>query len=76
MNEMEAWSRQGKTLGITNAKRLLQIVSHGSTEYSVIFSANQMRLWVAVDDLKTNMWDAPYLEWKEYHFNQLFNDIP
>lgn len=76
MNEMEAWSRKNKTLGIPEAKRLLQIVSHGSTEYSVIFSANQMRVWVAVDDLKTNMWDAPYLEWKEYQFDQLFEDIP
>ncbi|MFW6129263.1 MAG: hypothetical protein ACOC6P_03335 [Candidatus Aminicenantaceae bacterium] len=72
MNELEALARQKKPLGIPEAKRLLQIVSHGSTEYSVIFSANQMRLWVAVDDLKTNMWDAPYLEWKEYEFDQLF----
>jgi uncharacterized protein (DUF2141 family) len=76
MNEMEAWARQKKALGIPEAKRLLQIVSHGSTEYSVIFSANQMRIWVAVDDLQTNLWDAPYLEWKEYPFEQLFMDIP
>jgi len=76
MNEMEAWARQKKTVGIPEAKRLLQIVSHSSTEYSVIFSANEMKIWVAVDDLKTNLWDAPYLEWKEYHFDQLFNHIP
>jgi len=76
MNELEAWARQEKTLGILEAKRLLQIVSHSSTEYSVIFSANEMKIWVAVDDLKTNMWDAPYLEWKEYHFDQLFNHSP
>jgi hypothetical protein len=72
MNEMEAWARQGKTLGIPEAKRLLQIVSHGSTEYSILFSANEMKIWVAVDDLKTDMWDAPYLEWKEFHFDQFF----
>ncbi|MGM0466636.1 MAG: DUF2141 domain-containing protein [Acidobacteriota bacterium] len=76
MNEMEAWARQKKTLGIPEAKRLLQIVSHSSTEYSVIFSANEMKIWVAVDDLKTNLWDAPYLEWKEYHFDQLFDHTP
>jgi uncharacterized protein (DUF2141 family) len=76
MNEMEAWARQEKTLGIPEAKRLLQIVSHSSTEYSVIFSANEMNIWVAVDDLKTNLWDAPYLEWKEYHFDQLFDHSP
>jgi len=76
MNEMEAWARQNKSLGIPEAKKLLQIVSHGSTEYSVIFSANEMKVWVAVDDLKTNMWDAPYLEWKEYSFEQFFTDMP
>ncbi|MFW6140149.1 MAG: hypothetical protein ACOC5S_02200 [Acidobacteriota bacterium] len=76
MNEMEAWARQKNELGIPEAKRLLQIVSHGTTEYSIIFSANEMKIWVAVDDLKTNMWDAPYLEWKEYHFDQLFSQSP
>lgn len=72
MNELEAWSRTGKALGLPEAKRLLQIVSHGSTEYSVIFLANQMHILVAVDDLKTDMWDAPYLTWKEYRFEELF----
>jgi len=72
MNELEAWSRTGKTLGLPEAKRLLQIVSHGSTEYSVIFLANQMKILVAVDDLKTDMWDAPYLSWREYQFEELF----
>lgn len=72
MNELEAWSRTGKALGLSEAKRLLQIVSHGSTEYSVIFLANQMKILVAVDDLKTDMWDAPYLSWREYQFEELF----
>jgi hypothetical protein len=72
MNELEAWSRTGKALGLAEAKRLLQIVSHGTTEYSVIFLANQMHILVAVDDLKTDMWDAPYLTWKEYRFEELF----
>jgi uncharacterized protein (DUF2141 family) len=76
MNEMETWAREEKALGISEAQRLLQIVSHASTEYSVIFSANQMKIWVAVDDLTTNLWDAPYLEWKEYHFDQLFDQSP
>ncbi len=72
MNELEAWSRTGKALGLPEAKRLLQIVSHGSTEYSIIFLANKMHILVAVDDLKTDMWDAPYLTWKEYQFEELF----
>jgi uncharacterized protein (DUF2141 family) len=73
MNELEAWTRTGKALGLPEAERLLQIVSHGSTEYSIIFLANQMRILVAVDDLKTDMWDAPYLTWKEYKFEELFS---
>ncbi|MFP4082036.1 MAG: hypothetical protein ACLFVG_04665 [Candidatus Aminicenantes bacterium] len=72
MNELEAWIRTGKSLGLPEAKRLLQIVSHASTEYSVIFSANQKRILVAADDLKTDMWDAPYLRWREYRFQELF----
>ncbi len=32
MKELEAWSRTGKALGLSEAKRLLQIVSHGSFE--------------------------------------------
>ena len=72
MNTLEAWSRQGKPLGVNEAKKLLQMVSHGTTEYSVIFLANQMRILVAVDDLKTDMWDAPYMDWIEFQFDDLF----
>jgi len=72
MNALEAWSRKAKLLGTAEAKRLLQMVSHGTTEYSVIFSANQQRIWVAVDDLKTDMWDAPYMPWIEFQFDELF----
>jgi hypothetical protein len=72
MNMLEAWSRIGKTLTVDDAKRLLQTVAHGTTEYSVIFLANEMKILVAVDDLKPDMWDAPYLEWKEFHFEDLF----
>jgi hypothetical protein len=69
---LEAWSRRGASLGIDEAVRLLQQVAHGTTEYSVIFKANERRLLVAVDDLETDMWDAPYCEWTEFHFDELF----
>ncbi len=72
MNMLEAWSRAGKSLGIAEAKQLLQTVSHGTTEYSVIFLANEKRILVAVDDLKTDLWDAPFMEWKEFDFEKLF----
>ena len=73
MHTLEAWSRRGKSLGIDEAVRLLQQVAHGTTEYSVIFSANEGRIFIAVDDLKTDMWDAPYMKWIEFQFNELFD---
>jgi len=72
MHTLEAWSRQGKSLGRDEAMRLLQQVANGTTEYSVIFLANERRILIAVDDLKTDMWDAPYMEWADFHFDELF----
>lgn len=72
MQTLEAWSRQGKSMGRDDAIRLLQQVAHGSTEYSVIFLANERRILIAVDDLKSDMWDAPYQEWIDFHFDELF----
>ena len=69
---LEAWSRRGEILGVDEAARLLQQVAHGTTEYAVIFKANERRLLIAVDDLRTDMWDAPYCEWAEFHFDELF----
>ncbi len=72
MNMLEAWSRKGKALGVDDAKRLLQVVSHGTTEHSIIFMANERRILVAVDDLETDLWDAPYMPWTEFEFDELF----
>jgi hypothetical protein len=72
MHSLEAWSRQGKSLGLNEAIRLLQQVAHGTTEYSVIFLANEGRILFAVDDLETDMWDAPYVKWIEFRFDELF----
>lgn len=71
-NILEAWSRTGQSLGVAEAIRLLQSVAHGTTEYAVIFLANEGRLLVAVDDLKPDLWDAPYLKWVEFKFDELF----
>jgi hypothetical protein len=72
MHTLEAWSRLEKSAGQEEAIRLLQQVAHGSTEYSVIFMANERRILIAVDDLKTDLWDAPYMDWIDYHFDALF----
>ncbi|KPK75370.1 MAG: hypothetical protein AMJ79_11410 [Phycisphaerae bacterium SM23_30] len=72
MEMLENWSRQAQPLGLAEAKQLLQAVAHGSTEYSVIFKANEKRILVAVDDLKPDAWDAPHLKWTEFQFDELF----
>ena len=72
MNTVEAWLRQKKPLGTEDMRRLLQTVAHGTTEHSVIFRANDMTLDVAVDDLETDLWDAPYQAWVTFTFEELF----
>jgi uncharacterized protein (DUF2141 family) len=69
---LEAWSRLNRQAGPEEMKRLLQTVAHGSTEYSVIFLANERRILIAADDLKPDLWDAPYLKWVEFEFDELF----
>jgi len=75
MKTLEAWTRQGKPLGTEEMVRLLQSVAHGTTEYSVIFRANEMTLDVAVDDLAPDLWDAPYQEWVTFRFQELFQGM-
>ena len=76
MNTLEAWTRQGRPLGTQEMRQLLQNVAQGTTEYSVIFRANEMSLDVAVDDLATDLWDAPYQKWVTFHFEELFEGTP
>jgi hypothetical protein len=71
-NTLEAWARRGTPVGISEMRRLLQSVAHGTTEYAVIFRANQMILDVAVDDLARDLWDAPYHRWASFGFEELF----
>ena len=72
MATLEAWSRTGRQAGLAEMKQLLQNVARGSTEYSVIFLANEMRVLIAVDDLKADAWDAPHLNWRDFAFEEFF----
>jgi hypothetical protein len=75
-NTLEAWNREGRHLGTAEMRQLLQSVAHGTTEYSVVFRANDMSIDVAVDDLATDLWDAPYQTWVTYEFDELFAGMP
>jgi len=74
-NTLEAWSRQQTPLGTSEMQRLLQSVAHGTTEYAVVFRANDMSIDVAVDDLAADLWDAPYQQWVTYEFEDLFTGM-
>jgi hypothetical protein len=74
-NTLEAWARGGTPIGTAEMRRLLQSVAQGATEHSVIFRANQMTLDVAVDDLATDLWDAPYRRWVTFRFEELFEGM-
>ncbi|MCA8956896.1 MAG: hypothetical protein KDC87_12535, partial [Planctomycetes bacterium] len=71
-NLLETWTRQRRPIGTTEMLRLLQSACHGTTEHSVIFRANQKTIDLAIDDLKADMWDAPYLAWQRFAFAELF----
>jgi uncharacterized protein (DUF2141 family) len=69
---LEAWCRINRKAGLEEMKHLLQTVAHGSTEYSVIFLANERKILIADDDLMADLWDAPHLKWVEFEFDELF----
>ncbi len=56
-------------------RRLLQSAAHGTTEYAVIFRANEMTLDVAVDNLAADLWDAPFQRWATFTFDELFEGV-
>jgi hypothetical protein len=74
-NALEAWARRGIRVGTEGMRRLLQSVAHGTTEYAVTFRANEMELDVAVDDLGTDLWDAPFQRWVTFGFEELFEGM-
>lgn len=80
---LEAWRRTGKSLGLEEMKRCLQVSGndqvdtkmscHGTTEHSVIFHPDRKQIWVAIASMRGDTaWDAPYLNWAQFSFNDLF----
>ena len=73
-DRFEARSRVGASLSVDSAtmKSLLQSVSDGFTEHALIWHPNSLTLEVAVASLEYPMWDASYLEWETFAFDDLF----
>eukprot|EP00192_Tetraselmis_astigmatica_P013101 CAMPEP_0117650134 /NCGR_PEP_ID=MMETSP0804-20121206/1376_1 /TAXON_ID=1074897 /ORGANISM="Tetraselmis astigmatica, Strain CCMP880" /LENGTH=327 /DNA_ID=CAMNT_0005455983 /DNA_START=202 /DNA_END=1185 /DNA_ORIENTATION=- len=78
-NRVEAWLRAtarsggGAAVGVLRMRELLRTVAQGTTEHSVIVLLDRMSLLVAVADVN-GAWDAPFREWKEFSFHELFEN--
>jgi len=74
-NLVESWSRIGIKVGIEEMKRCLQTVCSGTTEHSIIFLPNKKEFYVALASMRGDQcWDAPYLSWTSFHFNDVFKE--
>ena len=52
---------------------LLQAVSHGTTEHSIVIHAlNVIDIYFAVADKDSTQWDAPYEKWHHFVFEDIF----
>ena len=63
------------TADFENAKRILQTAGHGTTEHSIVFLPNEKVFAIAVAT-PFREWDAPYLTWFEYGFEEMFQSTP
>lgn len=64
-------SNASLTVGKTEMISLLQTVTHGTTEHSIIFLPNELRFHIAV--AKSNgLWEAPYMHWVDFQFSDVF----
>lgn len=70
-SRFSALRRNGQPIGTMEMKQLLQTVTEGLTEYSVIARPNDLEFEVAVGNIE-GLWDAPYGTWHCFHFDDVF----
>jgi len=75
---VQAFNRTGVCVGKEILTRILQSVTHGQTEHSVIFvpgtsSGSDHTIYLSVAAMDSSAWDAPYLHWDEFTFEELFD---
>lgn len=74
-NLVNAFTELGVKVGLGEMKRLLQTVTHATTEHTVILEdtgAGGLVLHVAVADLRVGGWHAPYLRWHRAEISEFF----
>jgi hypothetical protein len=70
---VDVYSHYSQGVGMAEMQRLLQTVTHGSTEHSIIVRPDIMRIDIALADLRSDgAWHAPYLNWTTHSFEDFF----
>merc|ERR1719235_2197725 len=70
---VDVFTHYSQAVGLSEMQRLLQTVTHGTTEHSVIVRPDLMRIDVALADLRSDGgWHAPYLNWTSHAFEDFF----
>jgi len=72
---VDVYTHYSQPVGTTEMKRLLQTVTHGTTEHSLIVRPDLMLIDIAIADLRGDGgWHAPYLNWTTSHFEDFFSN--
>ncbi|MCC6671482.1 MAG: DUF2141 domain-containing protein [Planctomycetes bacterium] len=72
VQQMQALARLRRPVDVATVQGLLRSVCHGTTEHALVFLPESRRLFVAVDDLAADAWDAPWHPWAEFTLAELF----
>mmetsp|Transcript_104534 Transcript_104534/g.283956 ORF Transcript_104534/g.283956 Transcript_104534/m.283956 type:complete len:134 (+) Transcript_104534:477-878(+) len=70
-SRLSALRRAGRPVGTEEMKVLMQTVSEGLTEMSMIVRPNDLEFEVSVGNID-GLWDAPYGPWSRFHFDEVF----
>jgi hypothetical protein len=71
-------SGDASRLALADVGTLLARAGHGATEHSIAFAPNELRfaLAVAAPETAGGAWDAQYMPYRTYDFEEVFEDAP
>jgi len=67
-----AYFRTGQKITEEQIITLLREVTDGQTEHSVIWAPKDKSFKVSNANTNADLWDAPYLNWTQFSFEELF----
>lgn len=71
-NKLNYWDSSGTLIGFAEMVDFLQAVNHGTTEHSVITFPNTGDFAIAVADMRTGGWFAPFMNFTRFKWVDLF----